>query len=262
MVLVKNVLYSHGFLGKIRHIVISKIELIGRKNTNNTIIINPYVLSEIGEQINGSRWDIENPVEPAFFELQRENNSLRVLFVGRITRQKNVDGLIRAFYMVIKQIPSASLHIAGAPESDSYFSCCTEYVKKQGLEHAIKFCGNVSRNELMHELTQANCLALVSFQETAPIVIEEAMAAGVPVIASNICGLPYMVDNEITGFLVNPNDEEAIVQKMLKLLTDATINKQMGTNSRTVASERFNYLKVAEKTLEVYLKIISDSHHI
>ena len=66
----------------------------------------------------------------------------------------------------------------------------------------------------------AAAFALISLEENSPMAIEEAMAAGVPVVTSNRCGMPYMVRDEESGFLVNPDDSEETAERLRQLLTD------------------------------------------
>lgn len=253
----KDVLYKGGPLLYTRHKIIALIERLGRQRTQYAIIINPYVLDEIGEQVKGQRWHIENPVTAEFFELKRENTIPRILFVGRISHLKNVDGLIRAFKLVRSQIPDVTLHIAGSPEQAEYHTQCMRYVHEHGLEQAIRFLGNLNRSLLQVELSRATCLALVSHQETAPMIVGEAMAAGVPVVASRLCGLPYMIDEEKTGFLVDPTHEDEIASKLIILLRDDRTNREMGKLCREVA-RRFHPISVAGKTFEVYKHILNN----
>ena len=215
------------------------------------------MLEEIGGQIKGQQWFIENPVTDDFFKIKRANTTPRILFVGRISRRKNVDGLIRAFQKVQSQIPDAVLHIAGTPERSEYQEKCKCYVSEHGLSQSVRFLGNVNRHDLLTELSKASCLMLVSHQETAPMIVEEAMAAGVPVVASRVGGLPYMVEAGQTGFLVDPNDEDEIACKLVKVLQDSRINRQMSKCCCEVARERFHVNSVAQKTLDVYKNILS-----
>lgn len=88
------------------------------------------------------------------------------------------------------------------------------------------------------------------------MIVMEAMAAGVPVIASNICGLPYMVDDEKTGYLVDPADEEMIVHRLSLLLSNSNLAMEFGRRAREVALCRFHVNVIASKTMEVYLEVL------
>ena len=252
----RDLLYRKGPFLALRRAVIGFSEAMGRRRSPHTILISPYVLEEIGYQIAGQHWHIENPVTDDFFQLKRVAVESRVLFVGRVCARKNVDGLLRAFALARQQLPGMTLHIAGTAESREYEQSCRRLVAEHGLEEAVTFLGNIDRANLLHELKEASCLALISFQETAPMIVEEAMAAGLPVVVSRVCGLPYMVEEGITGFLLEPEAEEAIAARFVQLLQDKTLNETMGMRCRMVARERFHANRVAERTIAVYQHIL------
>ena len=90
------------------------------------------------------------------------------------------------------------------------------------------------------------------------MAIEEAMAAGVPVVTSNRCGMPHMVADGASGFLVDPGDPDDIARRMGQLLTDDQLRRSMGRKSQEIAKERFHPAAVARRTLEVYQQAVSD----
>ena len=87
------------------------------------------------------------------------------------------------------------------------------------------------------------------------MAIAEAMAAGVPVIASNRCGMPYMIIDGETGFLIDPEMYEQIADRLAQLLDSNDLCHQMGDAARQVALERFHPRVIAQKTLAVYRQI-------
>jgi len=254
----KDMLYKDGIFLSLRRALVAFTERIGRKASPHTILISPYVLDEIGEQVRGRHWHIENPVSSEFFNIERTDAGPRVLYVGRISRRKNIDGLLRAFSIVKQKVGDATLHIAGTPESSEYLNGCMKYIEENGLGSSVHFLGNVDRPGLIKLLGEASCLALVSFQETAPMAVEEAMAGGVPVVASRICGLPFMIEDRSSGFLVEPGSDEQIATGLVELLKDREVNNAMGRRCREVSLERFHVDLVAEKTLSVYHHILSE----
>lgn len=249
----RDVLFTGGHLLYLRKNVIAFVERQARKRSPHTILINPYVFEEIGDQIHGRQWHIENPVLSEFFNVTPLSNQRRILYVGRISERKNVEGLLKAFARLREVLPTASLRIAGAPDDPRYLEKCLGFVQANRLESAVHFLGNVDRAKLLEELSHAACLALVSKQETAPMIVEEAMAAGVPVVASRICGLPYMIKDGKTGFLVNADDEHQIVQGLLSVLGNSEIAAKLSSEAREIALQRFHSHVVAEKTLAVYM---------
>ena len=121
---------------------------------------------------------------------------------------------------------------------------------------SVKFLGLLAIQDVQMQLGEAHCLTLVSVQENAPLAIGEEMAAGVPILASNIGGIPWMVDEGVTGCLVDPNAEESIVCGMQKMLANNGIGK-MGLAAKSWAEKYFHIGIVAKQTLEVYKQILA-----
>jgi glycosyltransferase involved in cell wall biosynthesis len=99
---------------------------------------------------------------------------------------------------------------------------------------------------------------LISRQETAPIIIEEAMAAGVPVIASNLCGMPYMIEDGQSGFLVDSDDLGQVAEKIQLVLSNSMLATAMGERARQIALSRFHAHVVARRTFSLYEEILSE----
>jgi glycosyltransferase involved in cell wall biosynthesis len=106
-------------------------------------------------------------------------------------------------------------------------------------------------------LEHARCalLALPSKQETAPVVVAEAMAAGRAVVATRICGVPYMVEDGASGLLVEDGDPNALAAGLLRLLQDPALRARMGQRGRQIAEARFRTSVVAGQTRQVYLEL-------
>jgi glycosyltransferase involved in cell wall biosynthesis len=237
-------------------VVFSAVEGRGRKQAQEVIVINPYVQDQIGRQLRGRCRSIENPVADELFHVIREPDARTILYVGRLSRLKNVDGLLRAFRKVVVRHPDARLRIAGMAESAAYQEACMQYVAQSDLGHAVAFLGNLDRNALVKEYAKAACLALTSRQETAPVAVAEAMAAGVPVVASRICGIPHMVDEGVDGFLIDPDNEEEIAARLCELLGNPALNRTIGEQAALKAKERFHCHSIARRTLDVYREIL------
>jgi glycosyltransferase involved in cell wall biosynthesis len=132
-------------------------------------------------------------------------------------------------------------------------------VHSHGLQEAVHFLGKADRTTVLDELSRAACLVLVSRQETAPIIVEEAMAARVPVVASKVCGLPYLIEDTETGFLVDPNSPKDIAEKIHLVLSNSKLASDMGERAREIALSRFHAHAVAQRTLVLYKEIVNES---
>jgi glycosyltransferase involved in cell wall biosynthesis len=255
----RDMSYQDGPLVGLRKTIFALVERAGRRRSPHTIVISPYVLDQIGSQILGKHYFIENPVDCDAFRVKRNCQLPQVLYIGRINRRKNMDGLIEAFALLRAMSPNASLRLAGEADSTSYLQRCMRLVHLYGLEESVHFVGKADRTTVLDELSQAACLVLVSRQETAPIIVEEAMAAHVPVVASRLCGLPYLIEDTGTGFLVDPNSQKDIAEKVHMVLSNAKLAYDMGERAREIALSRFHAHAVAERTLALYKEILNQN---
>lgn len=253
----KDIMYKGGILVRARAKIVEMAETLGRRRTNAFIIISPYVESILKGQIRGRVWPIENPIADEFFDVPSSAPAKNVLFCGTVLKRKNVLGLIRAFGAMTKTVPEAVLRIGGPQYDAGYLGECQAYVNENGLTEKVHFLGALTRARVLIEMGEAACVVLPSFQETAPLIVEEAMAAGVPVIASGICGLPYMIDDGKTGFLVDPRDEAGMAEKMETVLKNSDLRASMGAVCRATAEKRFRAASVAAATYAVYREILS-----
>ena len=226
-----------------------------RARVRNIIAISPYVRQVLKPSAGQRIWDIENPVADTFFDVVREPVAGRVLFAGRIAPLKNVTGLMEAFALAAKDKPYCELRLAG-PETDAaYAARCRELAAQLGVAQRVKFLGPRSIEQMRTELARASFLVLCSLQENAPLVISEAMASGLPVVASNVGGVPWMVDEGVTGYLVDPTLPGDIARGLRLALENQELG-QKGARAKAVAEQRFRACAVAQKTVKVYRQVL------
>jgi len=237
------------------------IEGISRRKIKNIILISEYVKNFLPSNKKTQKtWLIENPVDDSYFDVQWDFEPGRIFACGRIGPNKNALGMIKALNLILKDFPAAQLRIAGTTDGGTYLAKCKTYVEKNRLSNSVHFLGSLDTNQIQIELSKANCLLIPSFQETAPLSLEEAMAVGVPVIGSNICGIPYMIEDGKTGFLVNQFDNVSIAEGIRKILADSELAHTMSVRAKQIASERFKASGIAKKTLAVYREILAKAH--
>jgi len=225
---------------------------------DHLIAISPYTREVVRLPDSASIHDIPNPAEQRFFEVQRHNVRPTVLTVGILSELKNTLGVVQAAARVRQTVPDVQFRIAGPWRSTSadYRRRVEAYWQQEGLQETAHFLGHLGREALMAEMANASCLLLPSFQENSPVVIAEAMAAGVPVTASRICGIPFLVEEGKTGLLFDPRDPDQVVDCVTRLLTDQGLREGMGRAAREDAWRRFRIEAVAQRHLEVYQQAV------
>ena len=226
------------------------------RHAKHTILISPYVADYWGPRLTGKHYMIPNPIAPRFFKILRNEDNGRILFAGRLHRLKGVIDLIRAA-STIDKTQQVKIVLAGSLEDRAYVNQLKAEVGRLRMGDNVTFCGVLDDQALHNEFARAALLVLPSYQETAPMVIQEAMACGVPVVATKVGGIAYQVEAGETGYLVNPGDVPALADRLTALLSDETIRKSFGVAAKRRADKEYRAETVAQATLNAYKQILS-----
>ena len=169
----------------------------------------------------------------------------RLVSIGRFSEQKGQLVLIEAMAQIVKEHPKAQLTLVGDGEMRPQIEAA---INTHGLDKNITLTGWLSEEDVHRELIRAQALVMPSFAEGLPMVIMEAMAAGRPVIATYIAGIPELVQPGKTGWLVPAGDAGALAEAVNNLATcDAVTLSDMGNAGRTRALDRHDVIKEAAK---------------
>ena len=249
--------FFSGAMRRVRHWILSKIsDRYCIRGGTHTILISPYVAEYFNERLAGSRYVIPNPIADAFFNITRRDDGRRILFAGRLLPLKGVKDLITAVGHIASS-QDIKLVLAGSLSESQYVEQLKNEATRLGISENVHFLGLLSEEQLRNELSRSAALVLPSYQETAPMVIVEAMAAGVPVIATNVGGVSYDVMDGITGFLIEPGDVHMLAERLRRLLSDPTLRRSFGDTAKEIVIEKNRARKVAERTIEVYRQALA-----
>lgn len=230
-----------------------------RRRFDEVITISPYVDRFL--PIHVKKHHITNPVRKIFFESpQCGGGTHRVLFVGALTRLKRPLDVIKAFELVKKEFADASLSIVGQPEDVQYKNELKRYVADAGLE-GVEFRGACTQKEVASLMRVSSALVLASVQENTPMVIAEAMASGLPVIASRVGGVSMMVNDGVDGLLFECGSVRQIAGHILRLFGDGVLRNQLSSKGRGKAVAAFYADAVAASTVTVYKSILGMNPH-
>jgi glycosyltransferase involved in cell wall biosynthesis len=177
-------------------------------------------------------------------------NSPVILFVGNITRDKGLIHLIKAFSLVKKQLAHAELHIIGSTKNKPFVEELTSFIKKDSIE-GITFHEPKPQHEIAEWMNAADVFVLPSFIEGFGLVALEAMACGTPVVASNVGGLAYLLNNG-SGILVPPSDSKALSEGISQVLTNKATRDALIQNGLKRAEEH-DQQNIINKLKEIYL---------
>lgn len=219
------------------------------------VSIAPYVTEMLTEFSRAEIVEIPNAISPEFFKIDNRPVAGRIFFAGWINRRKNITAAIKAIRELVAEGHDVSLHAAGALSDEDYLAEVRQLIRDYDLESRITLLGRVNQSELRKELEEANVFLLPSLQENAPMAIAEAMAAGVPVITSRVCGMPTMVEEGKAGYLVEPNDIADITGKVATILENGGRRSAMGAYARQKAMDTYHPESVVTATLNLYNRI-------
>ncbi len=249
-----DTIVSAGRLARPRSWLWKRVETRAWADYPHVISISPYVRERLSGIARGMIHDIENPIGAECFDIRRRERGLTVFSAAAISQRKNTLALVDAFARVVASGVDARLRLAGPVVEPSYGAMVDARIELGGLADRVSRLGSIDSAAVRRELSMASVFGLVSLEENAPLGIEEAMAAGVPVVASNRCGMPYMVRHGETGYLVDPFNVEEIARRLRQVLEDSGRRRQMGEAARVAARERFHPASVAKRTRDVYFE--------
>ena len=184
-----------------------------------------------------------------------------ILAVGRLSKEKAQIDLLQAFKNLRDTHPeiNARLVIVGeGPERVRLEAAATSL----GLSDRVIFTGQVNNNVPVY-FAAADVLANPSHSEGSPYVLLEAMAANLPIVATDVGGVPEMVENNQTALLVPANDSRALAGAIARVLSDGQVSRGLSANASALVTTRFSPEAYARSLVEIYSEVISTAaaHH-
>ena len=214
--------------------------------------ISSYVVDAYRRQGSANWRRINNPVPDEFFTLEDSPELGRILYAGSTDARKDLITLLWAVDRLRIEMPGVRLAIAGHVTDRAYERQVRRLVAERKLEGHVAFLGLLSRQELLREYARCSVVALASVEENAPMALIEGMAAGNPVVATRVGGVPDLVDEGETGYLVPPRDPAALAERLGDLLRDPAKRARMGAVARERARERFGLEEIARAYHDLY----------
>lgn len=230
-------------------------------HARHIVSISPYILQHYEPKVQANFYEIDNPIADDFFELDSGyENPNQILFMGYLFKRKRPDLALEAFHLAREQVPELKIQFAGKAIDRQLTNYLYDYVAKHQLGDSVEFLGHLSETRVLEAFQQMSVLLLTSDLETSPMVVEQAMASGKPVVATAVGGVPYLVDHGRTGFLSSPNDPTQLAQALVTLAQDPDLRLRMGEAARLEAIKRFQTDAVAGDIHAMYLDILNGYH--
>jgi glycosyltransferase involved in cell wall biosynthesis len=162
-----------------------------------------------------------------------------VLFLSNLRAGKGLFTLLDALAAVVARVPTARARIAGPWQDPATEARFRDVVDRRGLADHVEHVGPVYGEDKLRFLASGHVFAFPSHQDNAPNVVLEAMRQALPVVATRVGGVPFMVADGVTGRLVPPGDAEALAAALVELLADPARAAEMGQAGRARFEQRF-----------------------
>jgi len=183
-----------------------------------------------------------------YFLKNKENTAL---FVGKLIKIKGIEFLVKAVPEIVKEVPDFKLRVAG---DGPLFYSLLKYVKNKNLMRNVVFLGKIPFTQLQKEYEYAKIFVFPSIcPEPCPTTIIEAMASGLPIIASNVGGVPELIVDNFNGKLVQRMDSQALSENIIRLLQDEELSLRYRVNSLKLV-KKFDIKMQINKVLKLYEK--------
>jgi glycosyltransferase involved in cell wall biosynthesis len=211
--------------------------------------IDPARVQTIYNGLDISEWTTSS--HPA-----RNRGEVVVTTVGNIRRVKGHDILIQAAATIVRQFPNVKFSVAGEVLEQDYFAELQSLVRSFGLSQQFRFIGGVTN--LREHLFAADIFALPSRSEGFSNALVEAMAASLPIVATDVGGNAEAVEDGVNGFMVPSEDPAALADAIVRLLSDPVRATAMGLAGEALAAKQFTTEAMMSQIAGTYQKLLSE----
>ena len=192
------------------------------------------------------------------FKEKYQINSNFILFVGRFSKSKGIETLINAFSIVKNELKDSDIHLVIMGVDFGYQAEMEKLIKKLNLSEEIKVIKNPPRDDVISAYGESEFLVLPSQWELSPLVPLESFAFKKPVISTNSHGIPYTVQNNKNGILVEPENSLELSNAIVKLLNDPELRNKLGLSGYNFVNEECNCVSMAKNSLKLYEDILEE----
>ncbi|MDR0306554.1 MAG: glycosyltransferase family 4 protein [Chitinispirillales bacterium] len=243
--------------GRLRDRILQPFTSAALKGCDSFVVTSEFIKKEWE---NGLKQNAFKVIYPPF-NLEKLNASANVRethgkeikkigFIGRLSDEKSIDKLLEAMKMVSTAEPNSKLCVVGTGPLENKLK---QQCGALGLEKAVEFTGY--KANVFEALRGFDLFVLSSRTEGCPIVILEAMAAGLAVVATDVGGNPELVEDGKTGILVRPNCPHSIASALIALLKDKSRAQKMGEAGQKRAFTVFHPSKFTASLQELYMEL-------
>jgi L-malate glycosyltransferase len=234
---------------------------------NKIIAVSNYTKSlALNAGVEGNKISvIYNSCDETFFCHGRNKDTIRkkhnipvdtklIIFVGQLIKRKGVSYLIDSLKILRNTLDGFLAIIVGQGEE---LQNLQSMVKEYGLMNHVEFRGNVTRTVLAELYSAADVFVLPSSSEGHSVALVEAMASGLPLVASDIEGSRVSIQDGVNGYLFETGNVEKLARKLALILADSNLQQKMSSNSSKIYLEKFSTKRLIDNYLEIYNSLIN-----
>ncbi|APG64688.1 glycosyl transferase family 1 [Tenacibaculum todarodis] len=216
-------------------------------NSYKNIAPSNYLKSEF-EKMDYKVAFIPNPIEIEQYDFKsRKKLTPKLLYVRAFAKIYNPKLAIEVLKILKLTFPEVKLSMVG-PDKDGSIKQVKALVTSYNLEENIEFTGVLPKEEWHKKSTEFDVFINTTNVDNTPVSVMEAMALGLPVISTNVCGLPYLINNTVDGILVEKNNPEQMANAIISLIKDN--NLELAINARKKA-ESFAWTEVRKEWIKI-----------
>jgi glycosyltransferase involved in cell wall biosynthesis len=235
---------NHRIIKKEQQVAMLSDAVIAVSNSVKKELVTRYGIPE------GKIVVIPNGVEVNLFRPSAEREK-QILYVGRQTAHKGLPYLLQAFAEFVKANEKFRLVLVGERLEGGVDPSLVKLSRNLGIADKVEFTGRLLEDDVRVIMGRAECLVLPSLAESFGMAILEAMASETPVVATNVGGIPDVVQDGLNGLLVRPADPHALAESLDQVVSDSRLRRRLIQNGVRTCRD-FSWEKVAQNTLKVY----------
>lgn len=239
----------------------SRVEFEAIETTNVAIVDTEYVAIQVRELFNRGKIKklpqmhvIPQGINAEYLTLNNRSYTPTILSIGAISERKGHLYLIKAFEIICAKHPQTSLCIAGTLADNCYYQLLQDYIAKSPYKKQIELKVNLPQEDIFKLYQQATLFSLHSQEESQGIVFAEAMAVGLPIVATKVGGIPYVVKNNMTGLLSEYGDATSFANNIITLLDNRKMFDAFASAAKREA-QNYTWQSIAKQVEQLYNEI-------
>ncbi|MCK8494898.1 glycosyltransferase family 4 protein [Spirosoma sp. RP8] len=190
-------------------------------------------------------------IDERYYQPSIGKQEQHLVSIGSISERKGFEYTIRAFGQVRTSLPGQHLYIIGFRNDEAYYQKLIRLIETLALQDCVHVITDASQDQLLAYLQQAALFILHSHEESQGIVFCEAMALGKPIVATNVGGIPYVVNHGLNGFLTTYGDVDTFARSIVQILIDKPLHDYFSQNN-LIQAEQYRWSHIAAILINLY----------